>query len=319
MPLPTVEVPWQYSLGVDLGALSWRLIFINIKNALKSFALNPWVVKGSSNSIVAAMDGVDRWAVVGDLVATAGAGARSWIVLRNAAAAELLVHLHPIASAEGQQYHLLFSAAAGFTGGTTTARPTAADETAADGSNVWYWTGGAGAVNRGQFLHSFDGRETRALFSGSGGVGYLGAWLIGEVANAHASFTKRAYCVFDTFISVNGSLYEVETNGRGVMIATPSAGRRGKVVIESSYTAAPPGGVNEHQSVVNEISLEYQMVPLWLATGTTPWAFAGRIKDVWAGPRALAVGTTYPNSAAREFAQFGSLIVPWDGSVPVVV
>lgn len=87
-----------------------------------------WTVLGSSDGATAGMDGVNRWTTTftpSKLVRAASGSAHSWIALRNAASAlECVIALNSVTDGTGS---VTFTrVAAGFSGGSTTARPSAA-------------------------------------------------------------------------------------------------------------------------------------------------------------------------------------------------
>src|SRR5574338_1505169 len=86
MALPTLIKTWQIVRNVSIPSLGSTLahsrrIWKTIKDQMIGFGSNPWTVRGSSNSVAAGMDSVDRWAADANLVW--GGGTHSWIVLRQ--------------------------------------------------------------------------------------------------------------------------------------------------------------------------------------------------------------------------------------------
>jgi hypothetical protein len=67
MTMPTPDKTWQFAINNVKPALpggytyDYRTVMLAIKKSLTSFTNNPWTVSGSSNSLTAGMDGVDRW------------------------------------------------------------------------------------------------------------------------------------------------------------------------------------------------------------------------------------------------------------------
>lgn len=319
MALPVPVKSWQFNVGLTLAVGSYRDAFRGVKDALKGFPQNPIIIKGSSNAVTAGLDGVDRWGANGDLVATtSSSAARSWLLMRNAAGAEYLIDLVSTgASAETTHYSLYFSASGSFSGGTTTARPTAPDEVTAQTGAPWYWIhplGGAECI--GQILHSTDGKETRVIFCHSGS-GYGGAWVMGEFADPPPStlIAKPNYWLLDTFLLSPGSLYNNQSDNRGVMMF---GGRRGRLGAEFAWSPSSQMTSLSEVTVANEINNAWPLVPMRLYTDAAPWIRGGKLKDLWMGAGVHALGTTYPAEGTAALAQFGRIVVPWNGSVPRV-
>ncbi len=190
MTLPSLTKTWQFvpnyaiaATGTALGTN--RTILKTIKDFLTTdaaewvdnaniatTAANLWTVRYSCDSVVAgsAGDGVDRWDAITDLVWANAASAHSWIVLRNTAigsTAELLISCEG-SSGSGHVLTIAISPSAGFTGGTTTARPTATDEAVTLNNAAW---GGVGTSDTSVKVHvvkSTDG-ECWRVFACNGG------------------------------------------------------------------------------------------------------------------------------------------------------
>jgi hypothetical protein len=323
MSLPTVEKTWQYSVGqtVDYQPCS---VLLAAKNSLKGFTHNPMVVKGSSDGSTAGMDAVDR------LTGPSSFAAHTWLVLHNAAGAELLLH-YPSAATDPaltSTIEVLYSPSVGFSGGSTTARPTASDE---------LWVGGVANqttafVSRGvgdsssnyhlQVLHSTDGKESRVLLSHST-IGYVGAWLLGELKNAPTGLANPRFCAFDVVNLGTGSMWQL-------MATSDTATGMGYGRFSGEHASPlPDSGTNGFAGVqllqqANEISSEWPIVPMYLHafsaphTSGSPLARLGRVYDTWLGSTAISSGSTYPGSGSPQFAQFGAIVVPWNGSAVVV-
>ena len=133
------------------------------------FATNPWTVRYLCDSVTAgtAGDGVDRWSADTKLVWANAGTAHSWIVLRQTGIGttyELLISCEGT-SVSGSLLTILTSIS-GFSGGSTTARPTATEELTVASSGQWL--GASDVSNRWSVMQSTDGQCTRIL------VGYSG-------------------------------------------------------------------------------------------------------------------------------------------------
>jgi hypothetical protein len=123
-----------------------KLMTRQIKNAL--IAHGGATVDYSCDSSVAGVkgDGVDRWDSDADIVGAAGAVAHSWFVLtlHGGTLGQLLIDKDSNSDGGGGAPGSVYHSDAGFTGGSTTARPTAADEREiTTGTNMWTTSNGA--------------------------------------------------------------------------------------------------------------------------------------------------------------------------------
>lgn len=204
MTLPTKAKTWEFPSGFQNLNLSGASddaanqdAVLQLKNALTAGDLTrPWVVKGSSDSAAAGMDGVDRWSALADIVADTPGNAHSWIVLEQPGIQPsgwtnpLQVLLTMNGGSFGSHYNrrsIVLSLGAGFgaanggSDGSTTADPTATDQWGA----FWQAThlSGAGAQTS-MSIHvmvSDDGEVTRIIYGDHGGTPYCRGWLSFEM------------------------------------------------------------------------------------------------------------------------------------------
>ena len=184
MALPTLEKTWQFDVNQvtpTVGVLETDMdtMILKLKNSLIGFASTPWTVVRSSNGVTVAAS--DLWSTIADLVHSSSA--RSWIVLKQTGCGgqgNLQICLDLNSSAQNN-HDLYVSWHAGFGAGTTSARPTATDETGF--SLQW------GSVTPGQtVLHvaqSSDGASTRVFLARDGAI--VTTWLIDTQADCLAS------------------------------------------------------------------------------------------------------------------------------------
>jgi hypothetical protein len=347
---PTVELNWQYDVGVDLGAqydltlaLRTPIMMFQIKQTLIGFPLNPWVVVGSCDSIASGMDGVDRLTgpekIVWPETEPSTGRPRSWVVCRNAAGLYLLLHFS-ITNA----FMNGWISTEGFTGGSTTSRPTAPDEVpfgvvdiANDDDQTvgMNWTGGLGrfeadgAVNRLQVLHSVDGRETRVFVvsvdSYTPANQFVFALIIGEFGATTDGLTKPFYALFDDAVLAQAGMVWNAVH-RLIGAYLPSGPALVSYATEHGYelpqNAPALMGVGPCLNGANEISGYWPFQPVYgfHRPPSGSCAVFGRMKDIWLGSTALDSGTTHPASGPSRFAQFGPWLVPWPDSLgaPVV-
>lgn len=114
--------------GLDDLTNGWKTLWLNIKNQMVAFG---WVVEGSSNGVSGAMDAVDRWVAITDLLGkdiSGGPLAHSWIVLRNGSKRILFSHGHRSAGTLPASQMVLTMSRNAYTGGSSTVDPTASEE-----------------------------------------------------------------------------------------------------------------------------------------------------------------------------------------------
>lgn len=322
MSLPSLTKTWQFSANNQTTAQGTALAdnrktLRGLKNALKGFATNAWAVRYSCSSAVAgtAGDGVDRWAADTDLVWAAAGSAHSWVVLRQTGIAtnyEICISCEGAASG-GTVLTLVVSPSAGFAGGSTTARPTATDESVRLSGTSW---GGSGSdvSLRWSAMQSTDGKATYVIFATGGAMTGFWAFVAPDNAttgwsNPSASFalgganaTISALC---SNTSALGSMRSGSTTGNLTMTAEGTS--------SSVFVADTTFG-----NLANEISSEWPLAPVALACSTTGLRGRhGTMPDLWLGSSARASGDTYP-TGTPQFAQFGCLVFPWDGSTPAL-
>lgn len=68
-------------------------------------------------------------------------------------------------------------------------------------------------------------------------------------------------------------------------------------------------------NIANEISGEWPMLPLGaIGVTSTIRGRHGTFQDLWTASGGANTGDTYPSGASNQFAQFGALILPWNGT-----
>lgn len=330
MTAPTLAKTWQFDVNQAIRWVSFdesnRRSVWAIKESLIGFPLSPWVVKGSSNSVAAGMDNVDRWVTSNNLVYGAN---HSWIVLQQDglnAGFQLCIDFR--FSGGGT---VVMSPSAGFTGGAINARPTAVDEVtctyrnAADASwgilNIGDW--------RNTNLHvmqSTDGECTRifqtvgAADTGSPNYGnppvtmlwsffekiqdpvpnysipVVGMWCGNTAGTEMASYPEM------TVLDANSSSIRSRDGATNMRLA---------MTWDHSYNFPQASGF---LTGANQWSGEYPMMPVGLYGVTVgKRGRHGTLADMWAGLTYPLAGYTLPDAATPTYVKVGSLYLPWDG------
>lgn len=327
MTLPTLTKTWQFyelligDTGTALG--NNRAILLAIKNALISTSswknntnasttpTGMWTVRGSSNSSASANvgDGVDRWTTATDLVWANAGNAHSWIVLRNTAIAsntEILISCEGL-NASGAVLTIYMSPAAGFTGGTTTARPTATDEVAALAGAAW---GGSGTTTGDVRIHLMKSSDSECwrVFAYKSGV-CLTAWFVEKARTLHASWTNPA--TIGTFGSNTAEVLTVANlntaspfQARGVSSMTLS------LVLPSAAGSIVPTSATS----ANDLSGQWEDFACQLRSATASnRGTHGYLTDVWAVSSSITSGSNAPSSTTPlyQFFTSGILLFPY--------
>jgi hypothetical protein len=192
MSAPTLSKAHEFRANVSIAAtgavlttnrnalLEWKGAwtattgYVNASNgATTPSGSTMWAVRYSCNSTTAGTAGdlVDRWSSASDLVWNNAGIAHSWMVLRSTAlgtAVELLISCEG-STASGHLLTVYLSPSANFSGGSTTARPTATDEQALLNNAAWGASAQADASLKMTTIKSTDG-ESWALLIHKGGI-----------------------------------------------------------------------------------------------------------------------------------------------------
>lgn len=321
MALPTLSKTWQYSVNNQTTAQGTALAdnrktLRGIKNALIGFGTNPWTVRYSCSSTVAgsAGDGVDRWAADTDLVWNNAGSAHSWIVLRQTglgSTSELLISCES-SSAGGSILTLVVSDSA-FSGGSTTARPTAANEFVF--LSAAQWNSAADVSNRYHVEQSTDGQCTR-IQVGHGGVCTFFC-IIDKANNPSTNWTTPIFA----FATYNATTWNFSTPA---LIQTSNASalgrmRNGSTTGNVTFTVEGIGNTLPTDTTIgniaNEIDSAWDMWPVGIACLTT--GIRGRhgsLFDLWFVSTARASADMIPGDGSNQFAVCMPFIIPWNGS-----
>lgn len=323
MSLPTLEKTWQVShvsnslLGTE--TLDTNDLFLKFKAAAKAFGSNPLTVVGSSDSSTANMSGTDLLVVDGDMVHDSPGSPHSWVVLaldQIAAGAQVCFDFN---STDTIRQDIIVSAT-GFSGGTTSARPTAADEIVVWSNNAWTGMFGSGDGSGGQIrahiMLSDDGECFRVILANNGIVG--GFLLIDKPANPATGWATPMVTVMKGTGRLNNTSDSVLTvadwyNSDVFQARGPSA------IMPMFATFESPGNfftVATKLNAANEISGEYLLmrVGMWHSATVGQRGRHGFIHDLWFTNQVLQNGDTMPSDASKQFVVFGDGVFPGDGT-----
>lgn len=320
MALPTLVKTWQVSKNQAVASTGveetdYKSLVRLIKNTLKGFTTLPWTCAGSSDAVTAAMDASDRW--IDNTKVVPGTGAHSWIVLKQTGVHTNFSVCIDLNSATGTRVmSLIVSPTVGFTGGTTSARPTATDEIVILNGIAWAGnhTGGDDSFK----LHAWqssDGQCTRmAIYCNNICVAF---WLFDRPQNPVTGWTNPSVSI--ALAGLGNFSHPTFSN----LIDTANAYGRapvGTMSMRLSTEGYASLSLGEILAEANEISGGWPFIPASVVSRTT--GAKGRhatLFDFWFGSTATLDGDTYPNSVAKTFVQIGNLILPGDGGTFLTV
>jgi hypothetical protein len=330
MPLPTVEKTWQFDVNRQfaMGSVAFdtaRPMLRHIKDQMKVWG---WTVKGSCNSVTTGMDGTDRWATDANLVwASTDGGAKSWIVLVHPDGGfEILICLRN--STTGAHNLFLRSSVAGFTGGSTTAIPTATDHMPHGTTSLTSPQYVLPATGIGAFagvLHMMQSTDNNSLriVGFNGGISQSGI-IIERLGDAVPGFPTRPLVACGQSIAGNvGWWVFSQLYSSTAQLACMTAGGTPFYVHLTCEggTTTTNGQLPNAISVPNEFSGEHAIYPVGAASATAgARGRHGRMVDLWwnSGSSLLVEGSTHPDDGSRQLVCIGSMVFPWNGTVPVV-
>jgi hypothetical protein len=324
MGLPSLSKTWQFNVNNQVTAQGTALadnrkILRAIKNAMIGFATNAWTVRYSCDSSVAgtAGDGVDRWAADSNLVWANAGSAHSWIVLRQAGISSTFEVLISCEGASGTGVNLVLAVStAGFTGGSTTARPTATDENVL--INAASWNSGTDTSSRWSVMQSSDGQCTRVIVSQS--ASQCAIWIFDKPQNPTSGWSNPYIALgFYSAGSAPANNTYFSTTVASAILRMRSGSTTGNCTftVEGIANALPYD--TAIGNIANEIDSSWDMWPLAFACLTT--GIRGRhgsFFDLYMGSNSAANLDTYPNDGSNQFVQLFGLIFPWNGSTPAL-
>ena len=330
--LPTPDLSWQVddnnAEASAAEATFYKTMLLNWKNALKAFT-NGWTVVGSSNSSAAGMDGVDRWSTTANLVGVSS-GAHSWIVLQDANGMQHcwdLIDTQTGSPNSVRRFTWKVSISGAFSGGSTSASPTASDSVNVftDASGGWLQDQSGTLINHVWHMWcSADGTVTRCVvFRNNVPIVY---WCSERVKNP-VTLMQKGW----RYLGVGTGGGSSNVMSRATAGVTVLSTRINSLSLNAGFTAMFLGrDSNVANSVFGEAFAQVQdelesglqcfEIPLCCQTTGARGLKRGFLYDLWVGqfPPA-ATGDHFPNtpSATREFVQIGPFIFKWNGTPSV--
>lgn len=326
----TWQCQWNLSNTIStVEATDCSDLFLRIKNALKSFGSNPWVVVGSSKGSAAGMDGVDRLVVIADIVKAAAGVNHSWIVLKQTGISSNFSVCFDFNNAGGNVMSVIVSPGAGFTGGSQTNRPTATDERVE--LNQDFWLSAAGSLQyRAHVLQSTDGQCTRIFVHASGhcilffmmdkAKNPVPSWtnpaVYGLRKNGIGNFGDLTLLNVDSICTLSAQLRAIAPSGTLMPLICTTEGLGGGGA--ASPTPLLFQFANELEATAGRTVYHYCSVGLMHTTTVGMRGRHGEIYDLWFASRLLNDADTVPNDGSKQYVVFGDMIVPNDGTSVLV-
>lgn len=375
MALPTIEKTWQFNVNRVVGSAAGlavnKQLLLDMKNMLIAGGglgtwtnaaggtispVNAWTVGYSCNSVTAGTvnDGVDRWTTVSNVVNTSftSPGVHSWIVLKSTTLDaggnfQLLIDWVSDDTTSGTYgtFAMYLSRTAGFTGGTTSARPTATDEIfcGQGHTGAFHATGTygptfgnvAGSAD-GYALHcmtSTDGKSYRLIVTRGNTASFILAleqstnspagWTV-PIYVIHASSWAATYSSGDVFSGTDEAAHTAFKYEWHVTAVAPVSGKYKMYLAQESLglgsagygSFVPPRGrpyYADHR--LSSLSGDYLITQIDVVSVESN--FTGRmgyVTDMWACSAPSA--STFPAAGAKTYAQLGSIMVPWNTTTP---
>jgi hypothetical protein len=211
-------------------------------------------------------------------------------------------------------FTFVISYSAGFTGGSTTARPTATDEYVV-GSSYLVSDFGAAQAMGANVMKTTSGKCTRIFISAQSGI-YKGVFIFEEPKNVPSWWDKPYIAcakggtagggfpfTYGNFNTAANLVAEVETwNGAAYVTAEGAGDVLGK---STQFSTAD----YNNEWICGTVGL--------LASSANPRGFLGEMRDIWWVSDDLPDGTYMPSDGSKQFVVIGDILQPWDGSAIV--
>ena len=325
---PTLDLTWQESVtsvaaqGTALACS--QVLLLTIVNALLGFASSPPQVRGSSNSTAASLlavsatgPGTNNWTSSTNLVWAIAGTAHSWIVLRQAGWGNGTYPEIMISCVNGTTGLLTVRASpsAGFTGGSTTADPTATDSVPllVNGS---FGVTGSNQAYVASVWQDTTGKCTR-IGIGVGAAAATSGYIAWETAKNPVSGWSNP--VFFGAVGTNSSSNQLTSNNFLHNIGPWQTVINGNL-LDLFWTGESYGGgtlVTTGLLAPNDLSSSYPAAPIGLfvtpgGSGSSLFDRGrhGMIYDLWWGTSSVTNASPYAGAAAHAFVQFGECIFP---------
>jgi hypothetical protein len=284
-----------------------RNLLIAIKNHMIS---NGWSVVFSSNSTIVGAD--DYWSSSGDIVNAIPGSVHSWIVLsNNSICSGYQLCIDCGLATVGMMYFFVSINGTGFTGGSTTARPTATDEKQLN-INTDYWTSySSGTGPSANIWISSDYSATKIVL---GPTTVRGVWWFVQPIDAPDWWEKPNLSMvnFGTCIHTDHDTTSEMWSG-GIVNDLKAEFGLGTIMIGTTRaltTAGVAGAAGDYGG-------NWPVSPMWvLGSNASSPGILGFVPDQWwtHNNASLALGDTFPGDSSRQQVVIGNMAFGNDGT-----
>jgi hypothetical protein len=215
---------------------------------------------------------------------------------------------------------MIVSHGAGFTGGTTTTRPTATDEIVVKANNQ------SGGINSGYMagndtnsrtfrlhvMHATNGQSTRWIICTSGFA--VGFGFVEKAINTVTPWVDPWACAWAS--ENTGQHMPIYTQFNDLLwTRTRINGTNGGLYLTSEGYGSFMIGEGTLESIQNELTGEWPFFPIGLVCENAGVRGRhGQLADMYWG-NTVNNGAQFPADGSRQWAQVGHIIVPWNGSL----
>ena len=324
---PLVKI-WQFDVNqvfssTDGPTVRKELLF-RIKESLIGFARSPWVVVGSSDSVTAGMDGVDRWLTPANIVNGSGGSPQSWIVLEQPGLGGMQLQLGVAWGPDIAVGRVRVSQTGAYVGSSITAQPTAADEKNILPSQQYFGNYSISpSVGADVVLHvmqSTDGKCTRivSINTRDQKVGCFA--MFDEVVDPTPGWSPAILSGWDGLYSNHelnyAGRYDTSTQMFGEHAGTQMEFRMTSMGVGSN----PMGKVLPGRSV--DDNDDWPIMGIGLVSFTAgKTGRHGRLVDLFFGMDNAPDRMIYDAElgAKQTLAQLGDMVFPWPVGIPVMM
>lgn len=329
MPLPAKAKTYTHTANTRIVYASLldtsQKLLLGLKNLLKT--MTGVTVKGSSNSVAAAMDGTDRLAVSTDWVRGANVTtACSWIVFDTGSGMGNVEICVAFIGAADQQARVAFAPANDYAlAATVTHQPTCTNEQVVMSGEIHPATPSLDRVY--SYAHANDGSTFHWIVARNGVIlnGLVIQYISSQVV-APATHTAAVW----------GWAFSAAAPARATLNAGTAAG-----ITRITSTAAAPTGVNittiywsvemvnsgagpaqiTGVSDLQSAGTGYLLYPIGLWSNTVnARGKIGALYDIYFGHDVAVDGDTYSDDGGttKPWINIGDIVIPWNDSNPVV-
>lgn len=334
----TLSRTW-YS-DTNYAATDTANIGANLLWALKCFlkgtigtadARGDWTVKGSSDGVAAGMDNVDRWGDTYDLsklVKANSSTARSWIVLQSPAGLGMFLCLDFSGGSDDGGGNCLraFASTTAFTGGSTSALPTATKQFQVHCTSSDRHQMADGSVSNHKFHYTADADGNFWFASSRNGTG-MAHFLIGlqKLTEQHTGDAGNVFS-FAGFKTTGRGVAEFDASGFWAESASNNTGRIGGRNVGDSGSLTGNIGIpwpwtmanatfNGAWTSANPADGKWDIMPIYVVNPALGGGVRGRVPDAGVAFASMPVGSSTPISGAVEQVVIGNLLLPFAANV----